>query len=247
MYGEAEHRPAIERWWAGLARHLREAGVPGVPDTLTWPDDYHGHWRSPDLLLSQTCGYPFVNVLGPAVKLVATPRYDAPGCEGARYGAHVIVPEGCGGAERRRPAGLPAGHQRHGLLFGLPRLAPHAARRRRPAVLLRRDRHDRRPPRQRPPRRGRRSGRLRGRLRHPRPARTAPGGVERHPNPAVIANGAGDPVRDQAATPAEDAAKLRDGLRAAFADPSLAPARKALRLASLSVLADEDYQSAFRD
>ena len=62
MYCEAEVRPVTERWWSGLARHLRDRGVSGVPDTLTWPDDYHGHWRSPALLFSQTCGYPFVNV-----------------------------------------------------------------------------------------------------------------------------------------------------------------------------------------
>ena len=91
MYCEDEVRPATERWWAGLARHLRDQGVRDVPDALTWPDDYQGHWRSPGLLFSQTCGYPYVNVLGSAVKLIATPSYDAPGCERARYGAHVIV------------------------------------------------------------------------------------------------------------------------------------------------------------
>ena len=96
MYCEAEVRPATERWWVGLARHLRECGVEGVPETLTWPDDYQGHWCSPGLLFSQTCGYPYVNVLGSAVKLVATPSYDAPGCEVAGYAAHVIVRDGAG-------------------------------------------------------------------------------------------------------------------------------------------------------
>lgn len=84
MYCEPEVRAVTERWWAGLAGHLRTQGVHEVPDALTWPDDYHGHWRAPGLLFSQTCGYPFVNVLGRAVKLVATPSYDAPGCEVAR-------------------------------------------------------------------------------------------------------------------------------------------------------------------
>ena len=50
-----------------------------------------------------------------------------------------------------------------------------------------------------------------------------------------------------AATSAEDVEKMRDGLLAAIADPSLAPARKELRLTGASVLTDEDYRKAFRD
>ena len=198
MYGEAEHRPAIERWWAGLARHLREAGVPGVPDTLTWPDDYHGHWRSPDLLLSQTCGYPFVNVLGPAVKLVATPRYDAPGCEGARYGAHVIVPEA---AEAQSVADLrgcrlatngtgsysgyrvwrhmlPAGDDPPSFFGEIVTTGAHRASVRRVAA-------------------GEADACAVDCVTHALAFGLRAGGVARHPNPAVIANGAGHPVRDQ--------------------------------------------------
>ena len=196
MYCEAEVRPVTERWWAGLARHLRDRGVPGVPDTLTWPDDYHGHWRSPALLFSQTCGYPFVNVLGPAVKLVATPRYDVPGCEGPRYGAHVIVSET---ARARSVADLrgsrlatngtgsysgyhvwrhmlPAGDDPPSFFGEIIATGAHRASLRCVAA------GD--------------ADAVRGRLRHPRIAlRPCTGGTARHPDPDVVTDRAGDALR----------------------------------------------------
>ena len=47
-------------------------------------------WRRPDLLVSQTCGYPYATQLRGQVQLLATPAYDFPGCEGSDY-ASVIV------------------------------------------------------------------------------------------------------------------------------------------------------------
>lgn len=38
--------------------------------------DLAAHWRSPDLLLSQTCGYPFVTSLRGKVRLVGRPSYE---------------------------------------------------------------------------------------------------------------------------------------------------------------------------
>ena len=57
----------------------------------------------------------------------------------------------------------------------------------------------------------------------------------------------GMPFVTGAATSAEDIEKMREGLLAALADPSLSSARKELRLTGASVLTDEDYRSAFRD
>ncbi len=49
-------------------------------------------WRRPDLLLSQTCGYPF-RMLGlrEVTRLVATPVFDVEGCDGARYSSVLVV------------------------------------------------------------------------------------------------------------------------------------------------------------
>ena len=93
MYAEPELRPAIERWWNGVAGHLRDHGVTDVPDALTWSEDRYRAWRSPDLVFSQTCGHPLVHSVGSSVKVVATPHYEAPGCEGPRYRSFVLVRE----------------------------------------------------------------------------------------------------------------------------------------------------------
>ncbi|MDR3429365.1 MULTISPECIES: phosphate/phosphite/phosphonate ABC transporter substrate-binding protein [Silvimonas] len=82
---------ALPRLWHGLAGHLRAHGVAGVPDALTHPINLHSHWRDPDLLLSQTCGYPLMTSLAGKVQLVGVFCYDAPGCEGAYYRSLLIV------------------------------------------------------------------------------------------------------------------------------------------------------------
>ena len=93
MYAEPELRPAIERWWTGVARHIRDQGVTDVPDALTWSDDRYREWRVPNLLFSQTCGHPLVHSVGTSVQVVATPHYGAPGCDGPRYRSFVLVRE----------------------------------------------------------------------------------------------------------------------------------------------------------
>jgi hypothetical protein len=52
----------------------------------------HALWRYSDLLLSQTCGYPLVHGLGSHVDVVATPMFDADGCDGARYRSVIVAP-----------------------------------------------------------------------------------------------------------------------------------------------------------
>ena len=248
MYCEAELRPVTERWWSGLARHLRDCGVEGVPDTLTWPDDYQGHWRAPGLLFSQTCGYPYVNVLGSAVKLVATPSYDAPGCERARYGAHVIVREGAEAQSVADLRGTRLAANGTGSYSGY-----HVWRRMLPAgddppsffgeIVT--------------------SGSHRASIRLVAAGEADAGAVDCVTH-ALLSDQAADELRGTriltssptapampfvtgAGTSDEDIAKMREGLLAAIADPSLAPARRELRLTGASVLADEDYRDAFKD
>ncbi len=91
MYILPEMEGAARIWWRGLARHLREAGVERVPDRLDEPDDLLVHWLDDDLLFSQTCGYPLTHVLDQRVSLIATPVYDAPGCDGAMYRSMIVV------------------------------------------------------------------------------------------------------------------------------------------------------------
>ena len=248
MYCEDEVRPATERWWAGLARHLRECGVEGVPDRLTWPDDYQGHWRSPGLLFSQTCGYPYVNVLGSAVKLIATPSYDAPGCEHARYGAHVIVRDGASAQSIADLRGVRLAVNGTGSFSGY-----HVWRRMLPAgddppsffgeIVA--------------------SGSHRASIRLVAAGEADACAVDCVTH-ALLSDQAGEelhgtriltssptapgmPYVTGAGTSDEDIAKMREGLLAAIADPSLTPARRELRLTGASVLTDDDYRNAFQD
>ncbi len=247
MYGEVEFRPAVQRWWSGLAGHLRSCGVSGVPDLLTWPEDRYRQWRDPGLLLGQTCGYPLVNHLASEVKLVATPHYSAPGCDGPRYAAHVVIRED----DRARSLGdlrgarlsvngedsysgyhvwrrlLPAGEGVRTFFRDVAATGSHRASIR--GVLA-----------------GEAdacavdcvthallSDWLGGELHGTRILTTSP------PAPGL-------PYVTAAATPDGEVRKLRDGLFAALADPALRHVREALRLSGASVLEPGEYRRAFQ-
>ena len=248
MYAEVEFRPAVERWWSGLAGHLREGGVLHVPDRLAWPADRYRQWRDPALLFGQTCGHPLVHRLAGDAKPVATPHYSAPGCDGPRYAAHVVVRE----TDRARTVDdlrgarlavngedsysgyhvwrriLPAGEDLRSFFGGLAENGSHRASIR--SVLA-----------------GEAdvcavdcvthallSDWLGEELRGSRILATSP-------------TAPGLPYITAAATPDEEVLKLRRALFAALADPALERVRGALRIAGASVLAAGDYRRAFRD
>lgn len=91
MYDLPELRPAHAALWSAIAENLAQAGLDGVPDLLTFDGEPADLWQAPDLLLSQTCGLPLVTSLGNTVKVVATPRYSAPGCSGSRHRGFIVV------------------------------------------------------------------------------------------------------------------------------------------------------------
>ncbi|AEX53295.1 periplasmic component of an ABC superfamily phosphate/phosphonate transporter [Rahnella aquatilis CIP 78.65 = ATCC 33071] len=85
--------PADVEAFAGVLRQkLKQLGLVSTPDALNWPQDLFCHWQAPDLLLSQTCGFPLMESL-PQVQLVGTFSYRAPGCEGFRYRSFLLVRE----------------------------------------------------------------------------------------------------------------------------------------------------------
>ena len=91
MYDLPDVTAATDAWWAGLARAMRREGIEDVPDGLRRDDDVKPTWRAPDLLFSQTCGYPLMHEFAGQLRVVATPHFDCPGCEGPRYCSLVIV------------------------------------------------------------------------------------------------------------------------------------------------------------
>ncbi len=78
--------------WDWLRDRLRASGVRQVPGALETGMPLWDVWRSPDLLLAQTCGYPLL-ALGNSVQVVATPTYDLRGCEGPLYRSLLVVAE----------------------------------------------------------------------------------------------------------------------------------------------------------
>jgi ABC-type phosphate/phosphonate transport system substrate-binding protein len=234
MYDWPEVRAATDAWWAGLARHL------GASGGLERAGDHAGLWLRPDLLFSQTCGYPFTHALCGKVQLLGTPHYRAEGCEGPRYCSIVFARERPGdlGSLRGAAAAVNAPDSMSGMLALKLVFAPHA-----------------------------REGRFFGRTlwtgshaasmmavregaadvcaidcvcvalaRRYRPD-LLDGLVEIARSPMVP----GLPYVTAASRPAGDVARLRAGIAAAFRDPALAEAREALLLDGLSLLEAADY------
>lgn len=82
--------PALDLEWREWLDDVLRRVKPGC--RIVEPDeDLHAFWRRPNLLLSQTCGYPLMHGLHEQVQLVATPRFDAPGCEGAHYSSVLVT------------------------------------------------------------------------------------------------------------------------------------------------------------
>lgn len=96
MYWLTELAWVTEAWSDGLARHWRAAGLADVPVLSEEPRDLYELWLAPDLFFAQTCGYPLTHRLKDKVTLVATPCYAAPGCEGASYRSFIVVHEDSG-------------------------------------------------------------------------------------------------------------------------------------------------------
>lgn len=91
MYDFPDLRAAHDALWQALTSRLAAAGVERVPQALSRDLPPVDSWRHPGLLLGQACEYPLAKSHGAAVQIVATPRYSAPGCYGARYRSAIVV------------------------------------------------------------------------------------------------------------------------------------------------------------
>jgi len=96
MYDLPEVSAATDGWWQGLAAAFARAGVEEVPERLVRGVGLPDHWLAPDLLFSQTCGYPLTDALSGRVGLLATPCYAAEGTAGPDYCSVIVVAAGSG-------------------------------------------------------------------------------------------------------------------------------------------------------
>ncbi|TAG17900.1 MAG: hypothetical protein EAZ40_11755 [Rhodobacterales bacterium] len=91
MYDFGPAMAANDRLWAGVRDRLRAVGV-AAPDALTRGEGaYWPAWEAPNLLLSQTCGYPFRARLVGRVTYVGTPDYGVEGCAPGQYRSVFVV------------------------------------------------------------------------------------------------------------------------------------------------------------
>jgi ABC-type phosphate/phosphonate transport system substrate-binding protein len=92
MYNLPEMRPVNAAFWEALRGLLVEAGLPDVPEALSFDRPPVPERIGPEILFAQTCGYPLETVFsGQAIRL-GTPCYVAPGCDGPTHRAFFIVP-----------------------------------------------------------------------------------------------------------------------------------------------------------
>jgi ABC-type phosphate/phosphonate transport system substrate-binding protein len=93
MYDLPELRESHDRLWLSLRKYLTDAGLKETPAQLTHNIDPVETWTHPGLVLGQGCQYPLAKFFAERVRLVATPRYAAHGCEEARYRSAIVVRE----------------------------------------------------------------------------------------------------------------------------------------------------------
>ena len=85
MYDLPELRDSTDAFWAAMAKAY------GVGFTLIRSEDWTAPWRDPNLLFSQTCGYPFTHEYDGILTYVATPHYTADGCVGPNYSSIILA------------------------------------------------------------------------------------------------------------------------------------------------------------
>lgn len=91
MYDLPELREATDLWWQAIRRALRDAGLGDAPEALDRSSVREDAWRSPSLLLTQTCGYPLTFEFRDSLRAVAVPTYLAEGCEPGTYRSAFVV------------------------------------------------------------------------------------------------------------------------------------------------------------
>lgn len=93
MYDWPEVQWAHDALWSAIAERLNARGI-AAPATLDRMRPAEEVWRDPGLVLSQTCGWPYVTRLSEQVRLVGTPIHAVEGCEGPCYSSFVATRRG---------------------------------------------------------------------------------------------------------------------------------------------------------
>ncbi|AMQ86591.1 MULTISPECIES: phosphate/phosphite/phosphonate ABC transporter substrate-binding protein [Pseudomonas] len=78
-------RAANEQWLARILEHLGHSRLDAEGLSLL------ELWRSPELLLTQTCGYPLMTALRGQVRIVGRPRYELPDASAGNHCSLILA------------------------------------------------------------------------------------------------------------------------------------------------------------
>ena len=90
MYDWPEVEQFTNRWWIALREALQNEGIQSVPETLVRTGRADDTWNSSQLLISQTCGYPYTHGYSKKLRLLATPDYGVFGCNDFQYQSLIL-------------------------------------------------------------------------------------------------------------------------------------------------------------
>ena len=90
MYDWPETHHIHDEFWRLLRNNLLARGI-DAPPYLTRSKNEDSNWLLPDLLFSQTCGYPFSTFLSGKVQYLTTPVFDVAGCDDGYYSSALVV------------------------------------------------------------------------------------------------------------------------------------------------------------
>ncbi|MEM9047591.1 MAG: PhnD/SsuA/transferrin family substrate-binding protein [Pseudomonadota bacterium] len=90
MYDWPEIASSTDRLWACIRERLRAAGLP-APQSLTRTEPIARLWTAPSMILTQSCGLPYVRGVKRYMQLVGTPDYDLPECAPGYYRSAIVV------------------------------------------------------------------------------------------------------------------------------------------------------------
>ena len=90
MYDWPEVHDATDTVWESIRRQLDAIGI-DAPAELDRNADPEPLWTNPDLVLSQTCGFPYANRLAGRVSLVGAPAYAIPDTRPGHYYSVLVA------------------------------------------------------------------------------------------------------------------------------------------------------------
>lgn len=93
MYNPPGMRDANSAFWSALGGLLRSSGLNDAPLNLSFDRSPVPDAIGPEVLFTQTCGYPLQTIYRGQHQMLARPVYDAPGCTGSTHSAFIIVPK----------------------------------------------------------------------------------------------------------------------------------------------------------